>query len=116
MADKSNEFAVALGECFNALDDAFWAASSMETKDRIVGCMRHVAEMRDVMMLQDMDARSTAFAKAAERIAAGNKRLEKLKEDIDDLINKVDAITNVIGTIGKVLSLKSFIPGLSAII
>ena len=114
--DKSDEFYVALGECYNALNDAYWAASTIDAKDIILGCMRHVSDLRDIMLLQDLTKRNTAFKEAEEQIAVGNKRLEKLKEDIDNLINKIDAITKVVTTIGKILSLKNSIPGLSTIV
>lgn len=114
--DKSEEFYIALGECYNALNDAYWAASTIDAKDIILGCMRHISDLRDIMLLQKLDERTAAFKEAEEQISVGNKRLEKLKEEIDNLINKIDAITKVINTIGKILSLKNSIPGLKLII
>lgn len=115
MTSDEKQFYEALGECYNALDDAYWAASSIEVKDNILGCIRHVSDMRDIMLLNKLEDRTAEFGKVAEKIAAGNKRLEKLKDQIDDLINKIDAITKVVATISKVISFKALIPGLGAI-
>lgn len=107
---KAEEFRIALEECWNALNEAYWVSSTMEAKDAITGCLDHISDLIDIMQLASFTQRTAQFQAVADQIEIGNKKLTKLKEDIDDLIKKVSTITKVLATIEKVFSYIPLLP------
>lgn len=108
--DNAKEFRIALEECWSDLKEAYWASNTNQAKDEITGCREYVSELLQVMYIKELSARTENFNKMASNMAIGNKKLEKLKDDIDKLIGKIDTITKVVESLGKVLSYIPLLP------
>jgi hypothetical protein len=108
--NNNDEFRAALEDCWNALNSAYWASNTTGAKDKITGSADFVSALLDVMYVQSFQERSTRFGAIAGKIAIGNTKLKELKEEIDSLIQQIDAITNVISTIDRVLGYIPLLP------
>lgn len=108
--NQANEFRVALEECWNALNDAYWVANTNEAKDNITGCSNFISDLIDVMYTQEFSSRTNQFNKLAEKIEIGNKKLKELKKKIASLIQRIEAITKVISTIERVMNFIPLLP------
>lgn len=108
--NQANEFRTSLEECWNALNEAYWASTTNEAKDAITGCSDFISDLIDVMYVQEFASRTAQFNNLAEKIEVGNKKLKELKKKIASLIHKIQAITNVISTIEKVMKFLPLLP------
>ncbi len=96
---------------YDSLNDAYWAASTVEAKDRISGERDEVYEVMMDLVAEDIKSRTGDFQALSQKVTEVNKRLEALSKDIDSLVARVSAANAVVSGITQVLSLaRAFFP------
>src|SRR2546422_10705439 len=89
----------AVQNLYNLLDQAYWAASTIESKDRIRGIEDVLFDILTQLNRADIESRTQDYAALAKLVDASNRRLEKLKEDIDQIIHVVKVATDTASAI-----------------
>jgi len=107
MADKPSltELRQSFKDSYEDLSTAYWAASTIEAKDRIYGAEEIVENTLDALNAQDLEARDEVFKAVSAQLQPGLKKLDALKADIDKVIHAVNVAANVVRSLGKALDL-----------
>jgi len=101
----NDEVAQALTVLFEALDEAYWVASDLASKDRIYGISRAVyAELTRLNRLAIAE-RGKKYRAIDVGITSAIEKLKKLQDEIDRLIHAIDTAAQVVSAIGTVLKL-----------
>jgi hypothetical protein len=95
----------AYGELHAALKNAYWAASTIEDKDRIRGLEDVVFDVLTVLNQQDIQSRTEQYRALQSTIKFVNSKLQRLSEDIDHIIHKVDVASSITNAVAKVASI-----------
>jgi chromosome segregation ATPase len=89
---------------YQKLNDAYWAASTIEAKDQIHGAMDAVNEVLDILDQADLESDNAAVQSLSESLKASTKDLEDLQEQLDQIVHKVSLVSDVLGGIDKALT------------
>lgn len=92
-------------DLYNKLTSAFWAATTIENKDRIHGVMDLVFEILTALNRASLEASSPEFAAIGAKVKATNDQLTALKGEIGKLIAAITTATQVAATIDQALAL-----------
>jgi ABC-type transporter Mla subunit MlaD len=92
-------------DLYNALTDGYWAASTIENKDKIHGLMDIVFDILTELNRDTLEADSQEFKDIAAHLKSANDQLNNLKAQIDKLIAAVKIATKVAAGIDKAVSL-----------
>lgn len=95
----------AFSHLYDSLNDAYWAASTIEAKDRIAGVRDQVYEVTMDLVGQDIKSRTADFEAVSARVSDVNTRLKALSIDIGSLVARVSAVNAVVTDITQVLKL-----------
>lgn len=95
---------------FDALGEAYWAASTVEAKDQIQGIRDAVHSVLTAIVQAQLEEDTAQLASLTPLVTKTNDALDKLQSDIDGIVHKItvvteveDAITGVLGLAGKFL-------------
>ncbi|WP_025897210.1 hypothetical protein [Sneathiella glossodoripedis] len=92
-----------LDELYQSLDDAYWASSDPKDRDLIRGISSSIYKEISALNKLEIENRSKEYEVLTFDVVRVNKKLEKLKKEIDDIIEKVDLAADVVKSIGKAL-------------
>ena len=95
------------GELYKQLTDAYWSATTIEDKDRISGIKETVFDILTELNKASIRSNTEKFQELISKVNSVNVRLDKLKEDIDKVIHRVEIATRVAKAIDKVITLAS---------
>jgi hypothetical protein len=95
----------AYGELYQALTNAYWAASTIVDKDRIRGAADAVFDILTALNRAEIKSRTQDYADLKTQVDAITKKLTALQQDIDSINHKIDIATNVVQRITKALDL-----------
>jgi hypothetical protein len=95
----------AFGVLYQQLLNAYWVASTIEDKDRIHGIADSVFDILTQLNREDIQSDTAAFNALAKAVANANARLDRLKQDLDQIIHVVKVATDVTSAIDKALGL-----------
>jgi hypothetical protein len=84
---------------FDQLNDGYWAATTIEDKDRIKGTADAVFEILTQLNQEDIESRDSDFKALTGTVKGIIPRLDKLKNDIDKIIHAV----KIAGTVAQAL-------------
>lgn len=103
--EKIAKMRTPLQELYDLLDEAYWAATSIEAKDRFRGISEVISDILTDFNRADISARTKEYLALKKEIVNVNKKLKKLKKEIDDLIKKVKLAGKVAKAIDKVINI-----------
>lgn len=95
----------AYGELYQALTDAYWAASTIVDKDRIHGLLDAVYDVLTALNQAEIKSRTQEYTDLKTQVDAVTKKLTALQRDIDSIIHKIDIAASVVQGITKALDL-----------
>ena len=90
---------------FELLNDGYWAATTIEDKDRIKGLADVVSEILTQLNQEDIESRDDDFKALTKTVQGIVPRLDKLKADIDRIIANVKIATSVAQALDEATSL-----------
>ena len=95
----------ALNDLYDALESAYWAASTVEQKDRIFGVMSIVSHELDELDRKRLRKSNEDYSKLTEEMKNGTARIEQLSRDINGIIHNISVATDVINKVTSLLAL-----------
>ena len=104
-AVRQEEVHDAFEELYYALKDAYWAASTIQDKDRIRGIQDVVFEIITALNQTDIASRTEAFKELTDSFATAQKKLKALQNDVDKIIHATEIATKVMQGITKALAM-----------
>jgi hypothetical protein len=90
---------------FDTLGDAYWAASDLTAKDQIQGARDAVHQILTAITQAQIDKDTAELVKLGPTVDKTNVALKKLKEDINNIVKKIQVAAEIENAIAKVLSL-----------
>ncbi len=91
----------AVQELYDSLTEAYWAASTIEAKDRIYGAEEVVFDILTQLQREDLESNTAAFKAAAGKVEAVIGKVEQLKQDIDKLVHAMKVAVKVTAALDK---------------
>lgn len=92
------------GVLYKELDEAYWSATTIVDKDRIRGVQEIVFDILTELNRAHIKSNTEKFKELISKVNSANQRLNKLKEDIDKIIQRVEIAIRVVNAIDKVLT------------
>ena len=92
-------------ELYNRLTEGYWAATTIEDKDRIRGLADAISDILTELNKEDIESRDNDFRALTATVQEIIPRLDKLKDQIDQIIHAVKIANNVAKAIDKALEL-----------
>ena len=92
-------------DLLDALNDGFWAASTIEAKDKIKGVMDAVTDAIQDLDSADLTARNQQFTVLGTQLKTVNTQLQALQTQISNLVSRINTATSIISGITKVVTL-----------
>ncbi len=105
MSKTNNDVIAALTALHDALDDAYWVASDVPTKDRIYGIARAVYTELTRLNRLTIEERGQKYEPINNDMELVKARLNVLKEEIARVIHAIDTINRVVAAASRVLTL-----------
>lgn len=97
----------AMQSLYDSLTEAYWAASTIEAKDRIYGAEEVVFDILTDLEREDLEADTAAFKAAAGKVEAVMGKVEQLRQDIDKLVHAMKVAIKVTAALDKGVQLAS---------
>jgi hypothetical protein len=96
-------------DAYEAVDEqlgqAYWAASTVETKDRIYGIEEIVYDVLMQLYREQLESGTAAYTHVQRQVETVNEKLDQLKQEIDSIIHAVSVAADVAAAIDKAVSL-----------
>jgi hypothetical protein len=105
MADDQQALHDCWGELHQKLYAAYWAASTAESKDRIIGVDEVVVDIITALDQQDLAANTPAFKALAKSVADANARLKQLQKNIDMIVHNIQVAKDATSAIDQAVGL-----------
>ena len=107
MPVSQQELHDAYSDLYDAINQAYWVASTIEDKDRIHDMAESVYDIISDLNAADIKSRNADYTTLTKSVTAVNARLQLLQTDINSIIHKVDVATQVVNAATKAMSLAS---------
>lgn len=102
---ENPDLADAYEKTYDALGDAYWHASDIQSKDLIHGTQMMIGNIITALDEQDLANNTTAFAALLPQMKAVNDSLTEIKQSINKITRDFQTASTVVAAISKVLSL-----------
>jgi molecular chaperone GrpE (heat shock protein) len=90
---------------FDALGDAYWAASDLTAKDQIQGARDAVHRIITAINQVQLEADTAQLVTLTPYVTRTNEALKRLQADIANIVKRIEVAAEVESAIAKVLSL-----------
>jgi hypothetical protein len=90
---------------FNALGDAYWAASDLTAKDQIQGARDAVHQILTEINKAELEENTTQLINLSPYVKRTNVALKQLQSDVSSIVRRIEIVSEVEGAIANVLSL-----------
>src|ERR1700730_10822783 len=94
----------AYSDLLDDLNEAYWAASSLEVKDQLYGVIEVVNDVITQLDSTDLESRDAAYAALAAKVTNVNKQLDVLQKQINTIISRINTAATIVSDVAKVLS------------
>jgi len=99
--DLSNAYSDLLDD----LNEAYWAASSIDVKDRLYGMIEAISDIISALDKADFESRDATYASLAAKVTDINKQLAKLQTQIGSMISRINTAAAIVSDVAKALTL-----------
>ena len=89
---------------YNSLKDAYWAASTVESKDQIHGAEDLVNQILDTLDRKDIESNNDAIADLTKTLKVSIKDLSDLQNKLDAIVHNVSIANTAIQAINDALT------------
>jgi hypothetical protein len=90
---------------YDALGNAYWEASDINSKDLVYGAQQAVGEILTALDEQGLANNTQVFIQLQPKIAAVNATLKTIQDQISTITKNISTASTVISVISKALSL-----------
>ena|ERR1051325_10227720 len=105
MPQKSDAIWEALNALRKALNDAYWEIADQHEADRLLALAQDIDSIQDDVDRAEIKAGTAGYNNLKRRVAGVNKKLDRLKKDIDKIIHSVETVTKIVGYIDQAMAL-----------
>ncbi len=102
--DTQQDVQDAYSDLYDALNDAYWAASTIEGKDLLHGLAEAVYDIDSQLNVADVKSRDDEFKQLTTSVGIVNAKLQTLQTEIDGIVHNISVATSVVNATVKVLS------------
>jgi hypothetical protein len=95
----------AYSDLLDHLNDAYWAASSLEAKDQLYGAIEATSDLVTQLEAADLTSRDSKYLTLVANVTNVNKQLETLQGKINSLISRINTSAAIVSDVAKVLAL-----------
>lgn len=92
---------------FDALGNAYWKATDINTKDTIQAARDKIYEILTDLNVAKLEENTEQFSALKQKIEDSNAALSEIKDKIDDVTKDLSTAASVIAAIAKVVSITS---------
>jgi|ERR1035438_3968124 predicted restriction endonuclease len=90
---------------FDALGQAYWDASDIDSKDLIHGTQMAIGDILTAINQQQLTTNTALFIQLTPKIKAINTALAEIQTDITKITRNINTTATVVSAVSKVLSL-----------
>lgn len=95
------------------LNNAYWAAADMATKDQIYGYVEVVTNLITQLNAADLTARDATYTSLSQQVTTVNGQLKTLQQQISKIISRISTVTTILSDITKAIAVAAqFFPGI----
>ena len=94
----------AYSELLDDLNEAYWAAGTLDTKDQIMGAIEIVTNVVSALDAADLATRDAAYTALQNQVTAVNNQLQTLQKQINNIISRINTAASIVSDISKVVS------------
>lgn len=94
----------AFDKLYTSLNDAYWAASTMEAKDQIHGAKDLVSQVLDQLVHAHLQSNNAAMEGLTESLNSSIKDLKDLQGQVDQIVHSVSVADSALQAIDDALT------------
>lgn len=94
----------AYSDLLDDLNDAYWAASTLEVKDQLYGAIEAVSNLITQLDATDLTSRDASYAALVANVTNVNKQLDALQKDINTMISRINTAAAIVSNVARVLT------------
>jgi hypothetical protein len=94
----------AYSDLLDDLNEAYWAAGTLEVKDQLYGAIEAVSDVISALDAADLQTRDARYASLVANVTNVNKQLGKLQQDINMMISRINTAAAIVSDVAKVVS------------
>jgi hypothetical protein len=102
---QNPDTAAAYQAVYDALGDAYWQASDINSKDLVYGAQEAIGDILTQLNQQGITNNTALFLQLGPKINAANTTLKAIQDQIATITKNVGTAATVVSAISKVLSL-----------
>lgn len=99
------DYIAALEQLHDLLDDAFWAASTMEAKDVFHGLSQAIFDILTPLEAGAIESATPQYVALKADVDAVNTKLQSVQGQVNDWIHKIDLANQVVGAMAQGIAL-----------
>src|SRR6266498_2068261 len=105
MPQESDAIWEALNDLRKALNDAYWEIADQQEADRFLALAQDIDAIQDDLDRAEIKAGTAEYINLKTRMGGVNKKLDRLKKNINKIIHNIETITKVVGYIDQAVAL-----------
>jgi len=105
MPQESDAIWEALNDLRKALNDAYWKIADQQEADRLLALAQDIDSIQDDLDRAEIKAGTAEYNNLKRRVDGVNKKLDRLKKDINKIIHSVETVTKVVRYIDQAVAL-----------
>ena len=94
----------AYSDLLDDLNEAYWAAGSLNTKDQIKGFIDAVTDVVTALDAADLSSRDAAYNELNTQVKGINNQLQTLQKQINGIISRINTAASIVSNISTVVS------------
>lgn len=95
-------------ELYDLLDKAYWAATTIEAKDKIKGVSEVIHDILEELNKGALAKSTSKFAEVKDSVDQVNEKLGTIKDQIDDMIHMVRMANQIAEAIDTAIKVAAF--------
>jgi predicted RNA-binding protein with EMAP domain len=99
-------------QLLDALDQAYWEAADIASKDRIKGIEEELQSIIETLDQKEIKTDTALLSQATSQISAVTKELKTLQSELKTITNRIATIGEVTAAIDRVISFGTKVVGL----
>ena len=101
---SAQELNNAYSDLLDDLNEAYWAAGTLEVKDQLYGMIEAVTDVISALDSADLQSRDVSYASLVAKVSNVNKQLNVLQQNINTMISRINTAAAIVSDVAKVLS------------
>jgi len=101
----------AYSSLLNDLNEAYWAAGDLQTKDKLYGYIEAITEILANIDATDLENRDAGYSSLLQQVSSVNKELQSLQGQINTIISRINIAATIVSDVTKVVTIATKVFG-----